>query len=207
MGRSNAVWITGVGATTPLGSGYDMIADGLLAGRSGVRRVNTFDVSEHPSQIAGQVEQIPCPTAWEPTAFKKLPPLEQLILSCCTAALCDANCWESRSDFRIGMVIGLGAEWLEVWEVDTLQGGTRIYHPQQNRESLTHSACQKLGISGPVMSVSAACASGNYAIAQARRWLEMGWVDICLAGACDMAVTPMSLAGFGNLRALSRGAE
>jgi 3-oxoacyl-[acyl-carrier-protein] synthase II len=102
------------------------------------------------------------------------------------------------------MVIGLGAEWLEVWEVDTLQGGTRIYHPQQNRESLTHSACQKLGISGPVMSVSAACASGNYAIAQARRWLEMGWVDICLAGACDMAVTPMSLAGFGNLRALSR---
>src|SRR6516162_11462496 len=54
------------------------------------------------------------------------------------------------------------------------------------------------------MSVSAACASGNYAIAQARRWLEMGWVDICLAGACDMAVTPLSLAGFGNLRALSR---
>ena len=53
-------------------------------------------------------------------------------------------------------------------------------------------------------SVSAACASGNYAIALGRRWLELGWVDVCLAGACDMAVTPMSLAGFGNLRALSR---
>src|SRR5207245_7444591 len=62
----------------------------------------------------------------------------------------------------------------------------------------------KLGLSGPAVSVSAACASGNYALAQARRWLQMGWVDICLAGACDMAVTPMSLAGFGNLRALSR---
>ena len=52
--------------------------------------------------------------------------------------------------------------------------------------------------------MSAACASGNYALAQARHWLELGWVDVCLAGACDMAVTPMSLAGFGNLRALSR---
>ena len=52
--------------------------------------------------------------------------------------------------------------------------------------------------------MSAACASGNCALAQARQWLELGWVDVCLAGACDMAVTPMSLAGFGNLRALSR---
>jgi 3-oxoacyl-[acyl-carrier-protein] synthase II len=54
------------------------------------------------------------------------------------------------------------------------------------------------------VSVSAACASGNVALAQARHWLELGWVDVCLAGACDMAVRPMSLAGFGNLRALSR---
>jgi 3-oxoacyl-[acyl-carrier-protein] synthase II len=61
-----------------------------------------------------------------------------------------------------------------------------------------------LGLSGPTLTVSAACASGNYALAQARQWIELGWVDVCLAGACDMAVTPMSLAGFGNLRALSR---
>jgi len=52
--------------------------------------------------------------------------------------------------------------------------------------------------------MSAACASGNYAIALARRWLQLDWVDVCLAGACDMAITPMTLAGFGNLRALSR---
>jgi len=52
--------------------------------------------------------------------------------------------------------------------------------------------------------VAAACASGNYALAQARRWLELGWVDVCLAGACDAGVTGLGLAGFGNLRALSR---
>src|SRR5262249_40618823 len=52
--------------------------------------------------------------------------------------------------------------------------------------------------------MSAACASGNYALALARRWLQMDWVDVCLAGACDMAITPLTLAGVGNLRALSR---
>jgi 3-oxoacyl-[acyl-carrier-protein] synthase II len=61
-----------------------------------------------------------------------------------------------------------------------------------------------LGLHGPCVSVSAACASGNVALSQARHWLSLGWVDVCLAGACDMAVTPMALAGFGNLRALSR---
>ena len=62
----------------------------------------------------------------------------------------------------------------------------------------------RYGLTGPMAVVSAACASGNYALAQARSWLRLGWADSCLAGACDAAVTPMSLAGFGNLRALSR---
>src|SRR5262249_27276337 len=61
-----------------------------------------------------------------------------------------------------------------------------------------------LGLRGPTEVVSAACASGNVALMIARRWLQLGWADVVLAGACDMAVTPMSLAAFGNLRALSR---
>jgi 3-oxoacyl-[acyl-carrier-protein] synthase II len=204
MSHASAVWITGVGAITPLGDTYQAIADGLLEGRSGVRTVTGFDVSEHPSQIAGQVGKIPCPPGLDPEIFARLHRLEQGILWCCCGALCDAGYWDRRSDVRIGMVVGLGAEWLEVWESNALQGGTQVYDPRQNTESLIHSTRARLGLTGPAVSVSAACASGNYALAQARQWLKMGWVDVCLAGACDMAVTPMSLAGFGNLRALSR---
>jgi 3-oxoacyl-[acyl-carrier-protein] synthase II len=198
------VWITGVGAATPLGSDYGAIADGLLAGRSGVRRVEGFDVSEHPSQIAGQLDGVPCPPGHDPAEFAGLHRLEQLVLWCCDSALRDAGWWERRSEVRVGLVLGIGAEWLVLWEDDALRGGTRVYDPAQDSESIVGIARRKLGLSGPAVSVSAACASGNYALAQARRWLQMGWVDICLAGACDMAVTPMSLAGFGNLRALSR---
>jgi 3-oxoacyl-[acyl-carrier-protein] synthase II len=198
------IWITGIGAVTPLGTAYECIADGLLAGVSGVRKVATFDVTDHPSQIAGQVEAIPCPVGWQAADFRSLAPLEQLILSCSSAALRDAGHWEHRDSLRIGIVLGLGAEWLEIWEGDSHNGGNRICDPSQNPESLVQSALRKLQLSGPAASVSAACASGNYALAQARRWLQLGWADVCLAGACDMAITPMSLAGFGNLRALSR---
>jgi len=200
----DAVWITGVGTATPLGHTYSAFADHLLAGRSGVERVQGFDVSEHPCQIAGQLHEVPCPCGIDIEEFSKLHRLEQLMRWCCSAALRDADLWERRNEIRIGVVLGVGAEWLEFWESDALAGGHRVYQPELDNESMIARTCRVLGLSGPAVSVSAACASGNVALSQGRHWLELGWVDVCLAGACDMAVTPMALAGFGNLRALSR---
>jgi 3-oxoacyl-[acyl-carrier-protein] synthase II len=199
-----SVWITGVGTATPLGHTYTSFAEGLLAGRSAVARVNNFDVSEHPSQIAAQVAAVPCPEGEDARAFAELLRLEQLTRWCCSAALRDAGWWQRRGEVRVGLVLGMGGEWLLVWENDFLAGGQRVREPQRDSDPLLQRLRRALGLSGPVLSVSAACASGNIALAQARSWLELGWVDVCLAGACDMAVTPMSLAGFGNLRALSR---
>src|SRR5438093_10342171 len=110
------VWITGVGAVTPLGTCYRTIADQLLAGRSGVRAVTGFDVSQHPSRIAGQVDKVPCPAGWEEVAFARLPRQEQVALWCCHEALRDAGWWERRSEVRLGLVLGIGAEWLVWWE-------------------------------------------------------------------------------------------
>jgi 3-oxoacyl-[acyl-carrier-protein] synthase II len=200
VSHPSAVWITGVGTATPLGHTYEQFADGLLEGRSGVGPVTGFDVSEHPSQIAGQVASVPCPLGTDPAAFAALPRLEQLVLWCCVSALRDAGWWERRRELRVGLVLGVGAELLILWEAD----GRRVFGPELDREALVPRTRRTLELSGPAVSVSAACASGNYALAQARHWLDLGWVDVCLAGACDMAVTPMSLAGFGNLRALSR---
>jgi 3-oxoacyl-[acyl-carrier-protein] synthase II len=204
VSHPNAVWITGVGTATPLGNTYAGFADQLLAGRSGVGRVEGFDVSEHPSQIAGQLREVPCPAGIDPEEFARLHRLEQLMRWCCMGALRDSGWWERKSEVRIGLALGVGAEWLEVWETDALAGGRRVWQPEQDAESMIARTRSVLGLTGPTVSVSAACASGNVALAQARQWLELGWVDVCLAGACDMAVTPMGLAGFGNLRALSR---
>ncbi len=204
MSHVDGIWITGVGTATPLGHTYDAFADRLLDGRSGIDRVRGFDVAEHPSQIAGQLHEVPCPSGIEPAEFAQLHRLEQLMRWCCVAALRDSGWWERRGEVRIGLVLGVGAEWLEYWEADALTGGRRVWQPENDTESMIARTRRVLDLSGPAVSVSAACASGNVALSQARHWLDLGWVDVCLAGACDMAVTPMALAGFGNLRALSR---
>jgi 3-oxoacyl-[acyl-carrier-protein] synthase II len=198
------VWITGVGAVTPVGHSYEAVADNLLAGRSGVRPVEHFPVADHSSRMAGWIDAVPCPPGWDAEVFACLSRHEQALLWCCITALHDAGWWERRGDVRVGLVLGVGAEWLVGWETDRMRGGTRVRDPQQETESLVHTVCRKLQVSGPAVSLSAACAGSNYALEQGRRWLELGWVDMCLAGACEMAVTSMGLAGFGNLRALSQ---
>jgi len=214
-GSSGGVWITGVGAATPLGHTFGQFADRLLAGRSGVQFVTDFDVSDHPSQIAGRVGPVACPegvdadvvrsfSGGRQASFAELRKLEQVVLWCCAAALRDAGWWERRGEVRVGVILGMGGENPILWEDDFLAGGDGVFHPERDDSPVVERARRGLGLSGPTASVSGACASGNFALAQARQWLELGWVDVCLAGACDAAVTPMSLAGFGNLRALSR---
>jgi 3-oxoacyl-[acyl-carrier-protein] synthase II len=201
--RSHPVWITGVGAATPVGNDYETIASNLLGGVSGVRKIAHFDVKDHPSQIAGLVPNVPCPAPYDAAWFAGLERTEQVGLWSAVNALQDAGYWEKRSTLRIGIALGCAAEWPAVWEWDFYDGGDRIYRPES-----TPSLCQRmlstLELTGPAINLSAACASGNYAISVARRWLELGWVDVCLAGAAEMIVTPLTLAGFGNLRALSR---
>jgi 3-oxoacyl-[acyl-carrier-protein] synthase II len=201
--RSHPVWITGLGAATPLGSDYNTIAANLLGGVSGVRRITSFDVKDHPSQIAGLVEKIPCPDDFDSSWFTSLERTEQLVLWCAVQALRDAGHWHRRSSVRIGIVLGCAAEWPAVWEWDYIDRGERIFKPEKS-PPLSQRMLTTLDLSGPAVSLSAACASGNYSISLARRWLELGWVDVCVAGGADMAVTPLTMAGFGNLRALSR---
>src|SRR5262249_25827887 len=204
MSEEKSVWISGVGVASPLGHSFDAVADSLLAGRSGVRAVRRYDVRQHPCQVAAQIDRVPCPPGWDEAEFRRKPTPEQLLLWCCAGALRGAGWWERRGDVRCGVVLGMGAEWLRLWEEDWLAGGTWLYEPHRAAPSLVARVQSELDLHGPGVTLSAACASGNHALAQARRWLQLGWVDVCLAGACDMSVSPMSLAAFGNLRALTR---
>ena len=202
------VWITGVGTATPLGHTMSALADNLLAGRSGVRSIKHFDVSHHRCKIAATLSsEVPVPPSWDAVEFRRLDSFEQLILWCSVRALQDAGWWERRGDVRVGLVLGLSAEWIRTWEVDMHEGGNRVRDPDQDFDSILEIVRRRLGLTGLTAMVGAACASGNQALAQARRWLDLGWADVCLAGACNLDVTPMSLACFGNLGALTRRSD
>ncbi len=100
-------------------------------------------------------------------------------------------------------MLGQGGEWYRHWQADAANGGKQIFHPEQDRQPLVEVVRSELGLSGPIASTGAACASANYAIALGRQWVRRGLVDICLAGSAEYAC-PITRANFHNLRALSR---
>jgi len=200
----DAVWITGVGLATTLGRSYDELAANLMAGKSGVGPVTHFDPSEQPCQVAACLGPMSAPEGWDPAEYARLGPWEQVLIWTAVNALRDAGYWERRSDLRIGLVLGIGGEWVLTWEGGMQRGDDRVFDPERDHTCLTTFTRESLGLTGPSATVAAACASGNVALAQARRWVQRGWVDVCLAGACDRSITPMGMAGFGNLGALTK---
>jgi 3-oxoacyl-[acyl-carrier-protein] synthase II len=200
----NPIWITGLGMNTSLGNNFADFSASLLAGKNGIRQVTGFDVSSHPCQIGGQVAVPPCPPEFDPAAYDRLALAERFTICCCISALQDAGLWAERGNLRIGLILGLGAEWQLHWDFDTRRGINTLFDPTIFERAAVDNVVEHLQLTGPALSVAAACASGNHALAHAATWLKMGWVDVCIAGAADVGITPYSLAAFGNLRALSR---
>jgi 3-oxoacyl-[acyl-carrier-protein] synthase II len=198
------VWITGVGTANPLGIDYPTTARNLLNGVSGIVPVPEFDLPDHLCRIAGRMPPIPTPVGVDAARFARHTELHQLLLWCCADALRSAGLWDQRSRERLGLALGLGGEWMSTWDHDRRQGGNRMGEPERDTESALDIIQRELQLTGPAATVAAACASGNYALAQARQWIRLGWAEACLAGAGDCFVRPMALACFGNLRALSR---
>lgn len=199
-----AVYITGVGMATPLGMNYRDFGDSILAGRSAVRPISRFATDEQTCKVAACIGDVPCPEGWDPAQYATMWGLEQILIYTCVQALRDSGWFERRRSARVGLVMGIGAEWLLKWEMSRAEGGSRVQEPGRDRMDFTTFTRETLGLTGPSSTVAAACASGNLALAQGRRWVQRGWVDICLAGGCDRPVTPMGMAAFANLGALSK---
>ena len=138
MGDLEPVWITGVGAWSPVGRGVREIAANLVEGRSGVTRVERFDAADYPSRVAGQVDPVPRPEGCDASSFRDTPPLGRLSVWCVEAALRDAGLWSGREDARIGLVLGLGAEWMLVVGGRPLRARRRrgSSTPSQDRETI-----------------------------------------------------------------------
>jgi 3-oxoacyl-[acyl-carrier-protein] synthase II len=179
---NRGVWITGVGAVTPLGRDFRTIGDNLLAGQSGAVVVTDEHTAANVQLPACLVADPPAPTGWEEAAFRELRRSDQFVLSSATAALEDAGWSHGAPRPRMGLALGSGGELLCRCEGDWRSGGTEMIEGRESAPTLVWSLRERLGIDGPTGTIAAACASANYAIAQARQWIELGLVDVCLAG-------------------------
>ncbi len=204
--RNGAVAITGVGAATPLGSDYATFSANLLAGKSAAAAVTDVRSGVEVRLPVCLADDPPVPSNWTEAAFRALPRSEQFVLWCATSALQDAGYFENREGLRIGLVLGSGGELLRRWEGNWDAGGREVHSGATDSPTLAETALRQLQLKGPALTIAAACASANYAIAQARQWINLGLVDVCLAGGVE-TVTPICRSAFNNLRALSRRAD
>ncbi len=195
------IWITGIGAVSPLGCGIEAISTSVLAGKTSIGPITHFDTSTHASKIASHIGLIP-DSPWP--VHPALPPTGKLIETCSALALDNAG-WHPASG-RLGVVLGVGPDWMLSWESTwgPVPTGT-LYQPGSPFPSYTDLlASHWLGTMAPSIQLSSACASGNHALALAAAMLKGGAADAVLAGAAAVNTTPLTLAVFGNLRATSR---
>jgi 3-oxoacyl-[acyl-carrier-protein] synthase II len=197
------VVITGVGAATPLGSDFATFSANLLAGKSAARVVTDVQSGVEVRLPICLADDPPVPTGCDATAFQALPRSERFVLWCAASALADAGHDNEGDGLRIGLVLGSGGELLRRWEGNWAAGGREVHEGQTDSPTLAEATARKLRLNGPCSTIAAACASANYAVAQARRWIELGLADVCLAGGAE-TVTPICRSAFNNLRALSR---
>src|SRR5260370_34000280 len=134
--RRDAVWITGLGAATPLGSTYETVAKNLLEGKSGVCAVSRFDVTKHHCKIFAPIPSIPLPPTWDESEFRCLDPYEQMLSWCAIRALHDPGWWERRQEIRLGLVLGLGGGWLGTRGMVMEKGGKMITQPSPEQPSI-----------------------------------------------------------------------
>jgi 3-oxoacyl-[acyl-carrier-protein] synthase II len=215
------VVVTGIGLVTPLACGTEPTWQRLLAGQSGIKHIENFDVSDLPCKIAGQVRRGDGsdgtfnPDEWmEPKEQRKVDAFILYAMSAATQALNDAD-WHPREyDDQIvsGVLIGSGIGGVEGIAETALilrDRGPRRVSPFFIPGRLINLASGYVsiahGLKGPNHAVVTACSTGAHAIGDAGRLIALGDADVMVAGGTESPVNRISLAGFAACRALSTG--
>ena len=214
------VVVTGVGLVTPLACGVEASWDRLLKSQSGVKRVERFNVSDLPAQIAGEVplgtEEGQFNTEeWVPKKEqKKMDRFIHFGMGAAIQAVEDSG-WkpeDTESLERTGVMIGSGIGGLPSIEQNSIllheKGPRRIspfFIPASLINLISGHVSIKYGFQGPNHSVVTACSTGAHAIGDASRLIQFGDADVMVAGGAEAAVCRVGMAGFAAARALSTG--
>ncbi|MGH8065821.1 MAG: beta-ketoacyl-ACP synthase II [Candidatus Entotheonellia bacterium] len=205
------VVMTGLGLITPLGTGMQKTWEAICKGASGIDRITTFDTSEFPVQMAGEVKDFNPEDFIERKEIKKMDIFIQYALGAGTMAVENARLkiTEANAD-RVGVIVGAGIggiNTIERYHSVLLQNGQRRISPFFIPMLITNLAAgqisMRFGARGPNSCVTTACAAGTHAIGDSFKIIQRGDADAMIAGGSESAITPLTIAGFANMKALS----
>jgi 3-oxoacyl-[acyl-carrier-protein] synthase II len=197
---------------SPLGIGVPALWEGLLAGRSGVRRVQHFDTSNLTVKIAAEVPDFDPKAFIDAKSVRRMDRFAQFAIAAAREALDDARLAitdENRD--RVAVVLNTGGGGIPAIESNVtamaLSGPSRVSPLVIPVFAPNMASCQvsiAFGTHGPSITSAAACASGVQAFVDAVRLLEAGDADVVITGGTEAGITPVSLSGMANMQALSR---
>jgi len=214
------VVVTGLGLVTPLGCGTEESWKQLIAGKSGVRAIDRFNVSDIPAKIAGMVPTGEMPFAFNPDNFlsgKEQKKVDTFILYGMGAAILaiEDSGWKPESEEdqeKTGVMIGSGIGGLPEIEAgsilvnDPARGPRRLspfFIPASLINLVSGNLSIKYGFKGPNHAVVTACSTGAHAIGDESRLIQLGDADVMIAGGAESALCRIGMAGFAAARALS----
>lgn len=211
------VVITGMGIVSPVGTGIEYAWKNIVNGKSGVRKIDTFDASDLASQIAGLPVAGTGAGEFNPDAIvdprdqRKMDKSIVYAMVAADEAMRDANLIDYDGDKeRFGVSIGMGIGGLNtIYDncVELYTNGPRHISPFFIPKVIINMAAGnvsiKYGLKGPNISVVTACATGSHSIGEAARLIQHGDADLMLAGGAEAAVGKIGVAGFTAMKALS----
>lgn len=212
---SKRVVVTGMGAITPIGNSVTEFWQGVKEKKVGFAPITKFDTTNYKCKLAAEIKDFAPTEYMDPKAAKRMEAFCQYAIGATKEAIEDAKLSMDQEDpFRVGVSVGSGIGSLQAMErehIKLLEKGPGRVNPLLVPMMISNMAAGNVsiqfGLKGKNINVVTACATGANSIGEAFRSIQYGEADVMIAGGCESSITPIGVAGFTALTALSNSED
>ena len=211
MGKNRRVVITGMGAITPIGNSVEEFWNGIKEGKTGFGPITYFDTADYRCKLAAEVKDFDPTQYMDKKSARRMEQFCQFAVAAAGQAIADAGLiMEQEDPYKVGCSVGSGIGSLQAMEreYDRLkEKGPGRVGPMLVPLMISNMAAGNVsiayGLKGKSLNVVTACATGTHSIGEAYRTIQYGDADVMVAGGTESSITPIGIAGFSALTALS----
>lgn len=211
MGKNRRVVVTGMGAITPIGNSVEEFWNGIKEGKTGFGPITYFDTADYRCKLAAEVKDFDPAQYMDKKSARRMEQFCQLAVAAAGQAISDAGLTMEQEDpYMVGCSVGSGIGSLQAMEreYDRLkEKGPGRVGPMLVPLMISNMAAGNVsiayGLKGKSLNVVTACATGTHSIGEAYRTIQYGDADVMIAGGTESSITPIGIAGFSALTALS----
>ena len=209
------VVITGLGALTPIGNNTEEFWNSIKEGRCGIEEIKSFDISNFKVKLAAELKGYNPEDYFDKREAKRLDKFSQYAMIAAREAWKDSGLDKENENMeRVGIIIGSGIGGIETIETEhekcMTKGPDRVspmYIPMGILNMATGNVAIDIGAKGESIAMVTACATGTHSIGESFRMIKHGYQDVVLAGGTEAGITPLGIAGFANIKALTKSED